>query len=393
MTDIRLDNKPLDGRHYETGTLRNAWSLRGAKAPHTGEPYSEALLLGVSGGITFGYFTFAYTGELPHLALLTRNTFDPFETILERLAPAREVRQTADAATAERQLNEALEAGEAPLVWADIFRLPYYGLDHNTPMWMMRPMVVVGRNGGGYWLGDGSRQPWWVSAADLASARGRVKKERFRLITLEPPNPEKLPAAVRVGLQQCIRLFTEPPPKGARDNFGFAAYDRWAKMLAATKPKQSWARLFPRGPALFQALGGSLLHPGLLGWVMTWTTADDADRRVFAEFLAEAALILNQPGLREAGGRFVAAADAWHALALAALPDGVPLLAEVRELMLRRHALFTEGGQSTAEERTAVRARLEAIRKSIEQEFPMSEGRSDDLACSVERDRGRDQQD
>jgi len=88
----------LEGRHYETGTLRNAWALRGAKAPHTGQPYSEALLLGISGGITFGYFTFAYTGELPHLALLTRNTFDPFETILERLAPAREVRRTADAA-------------------------------------------------------------------------------------------------------------------------------------------------------------------------------------------------------------------------------------------------------------------------------------------------------
>ena len=393
MTDIRLDNKPLHGRHYETGTLRNAWSLRGAKAPHTGEPYSEALLLGVSGGITFGYFTFAYTGELPHLALLTRNTFDPFETILERLAPAREVRQTADAATAERQLNEALEAGEAPLVWADIFRLPYYGLDHNTPMWMMRPMVVVGRNGGGYWLGDGSRQPWWVSAADLASARGRVKKERFRLMTLEPPNPEKLPAAVRVGLQQCIRLFTEPPPKGARDNFGFAAYDRWAKMLAATKPKQSWARLFPRGPALFQALGGSLLHPGLLGWVMTWTTADDADRRVFAEFLAEGGADFEPArpargrrpfcgrgrrlactGASGAAGRRAAAGRGAGADAAAARP----VYGRRPEHGGRAHGRAGAAGGHSQEHRARV---------SDER------GRSDDLACSVERDRGRDQQD
>jgi hypothetical protein len=86
MTDIRLDNGPLEGRHYETGTLRNAWALRGARAPHTGQPYSEALLLGVSGGITFGYFTFAYTGELPHMALLTRNTFDAFDTIRARVS-------------------------------------------------------------------------------------------------------------------------------------------------------------------------------------------------------------------------------------------------------------------------------------------------------------------
>jgi Butirosin biosynthesis protein H, N-terminal len=376
MTDIRLDNGPLEGRHYETGTLHNAWALRGARAPHTGQPYSEALLLGVSGGITFGYFTFAYTGELPHLALLTRNTFDPFDTILERLAPAREVRQTADAATAERQLNAALEAGEAPVVWADVYSLPYYGLEPSSPrsVWMMRPMVVVGRSEGGYLLADGARQPWWVSAADLAKARGRVKRDRFRLMTLEPPKPEKLPAAVAAGLAQCSQLFTEAPPKGAQDNFGFAAYDKWAAMLVDTKHRQSWPRLFPRGPALFQALGGSLRHPGLLGWVMTWTTAEDADRRLFADFLDEAALILNQPGLREAGGRLVAAADAWHTLALAALPEGVPLLAEARQLHLRRHALFVEAGQSAAEERAAVRERLEQIRKMMEMEFPMSEG-------------------
>src|SRR5579859_2325670 len=373
MTDIRLDNGPLEGRHYETGTLRNAWALRGARAPHTGRPYSEALLLGVSGGITFGYFTFAYTGELPHLALLTRNTFDPLDTILERLAPTREVRQTANAATAERQLNAALEAGDAPVVWADVYGLPYYGLEPSNRMWMMRPVVVVGRADGGYLLADGARQPWWVAAADLGKARGRVKKDRFRLMTLEPPNPERLAAGVTAGLQQSLRLFTEKPPKGARDNFGFAAYDQWASMLVKTKHKQSWARLFPRGPALFQALGGSLLHPGLLGWVMTWTSGEDADRRLFADFLDEAAQILNRPGLRAAGRRFVAAADAWHALALAALPEGVLLLRETRELQLRRHALFVAGGQDAADERATIRERLETIRMLVADEFPMSE--------------------
>ncbi len=148
-------------------------------------------------------------------------------------------------------------------------------------------------------------------------------------------------------------------------------------MLVNTKHKQSWARLFPRGPALFQALGGSLRHPGLLGWVMTWTTADDADRRVFADFLDEAALILSQPELKAAGERFRAAADHWHALALAALPAssrGVPLLQEARELMLRRRALFVEGGEGETAERAAIRERLEVLRESIEKEFPLSAG-------------------
>jgi hypothetical protein len=106
---------------------------------------------------------------------------------------------------------------------------------------------------------------------------------------------------------------------------------------------------------------------------MAWTTAEDADRRVFADFLDEAALILNKPGRRQAGGQFVAAADGWHALALAVLPDTAAPLKEARELMLRRHQLFVEGGEAAAEERAALRARLEALRLAIEKNFPLSE--------------------
>ena len=34
------------GSHWESGTLHNVYAYLGVKAPHTGEPYSEALLLG-----------------------------------------------------------------------------------------------------------------------------------------------------------------------------------------------------------------------------------------------------------------------------------------------------------------------------------------------------------
>jgi hypothetical protein len=49
------------GRHWETGSVCNYFAYRGVKAPHTGQPYSEALLLGVSGGSSWGIF-FAYKG-------------------------------------------------------------------------------------------------------------------------------------------------------------------------------------------------------------------------------------------------------------------------------------------------------------------------------------------
>lgn len=38
--------------------------------------HSKRCCWGISGGIVMGYFTFAYAGMIPHVALLTYNTFD-----------------------------------------------------------------------------------------------------------------------------------------------------------------------------------------------------------------------------------------------------------------------------------------------------------------------------
>ena len=62
-----LENyQQFNGRHWETGTVCNFLAYTGVKAPHTGRPYSEALLMGVSGGAVMGYFSFAYEGYDPH---------------------------------------------------------------------------------------------------------------------------------------------------------------------------------------------------------------------------------------------------------------------------------------------------------------------------------------
>ncbi len=75
----------FNGRHWETGTVHNYFAYRGVKTLHNDNPYSEALLMGVSGGIVMGYFSFAYDGYDPMAKVLTRNTFDPLDTMLSRL--------------------------------------------------------------------------------------------------------------------------------------------------------------------------------------------------------------------------------------------------------------------------------------------------------------------
>jgi len=132
------------GRHWETGSVHNYYAYRGVKAPHTGQPYSEALLMGISGGVVMGYFTFAYAGFDPHVALLTRNTFDPLNTLLARLGVVQEVIQTSKADKAVRNLVDTLADGLPALVWADMWSLPYNALPDEGGMWAMFPILVYG---------------------------------------------------------------------------------------------------------------------------------------------------------------------------------------------------------------------------------------------------------
>ncbi len=367
------------GRQYETGSLTNALALRGAVAPHTGQPYSEALLLAISGGLALGYFVFEYQGYLPHLSLLTRNTFDPLDTLLDRLALPREVRQTTNPQQAEENLSAALAAGQTPLIWADLASLPYSGLRPSPDNWAMLPLVVAGRAGDDYWLADRARRALRISAADLLAARGRVKQTRYKLMTIEPPNPARLPAALTQGLRQCLSLFSEPQPKGAVDNFGFAAYARWAHLLTNTRHKQSWARMFAPGARLYQALAGTPQQPGLYSWVMTWTTGGDADRGVFADALDEGAALLKRPALRAAAKHFRASAAAWRTLAESALPASAPLLRESRELLARRHQVFVEQAPGALATRQQIDARLAELKAEAADSFPLTDAQVTEL--------------
>jgi hypothetical protein len=366
------DYEHFHGRHPETGSVHNILSYQGVSAPHTGEPYSEALLLGVSGGVAFGYFTFAYQGYDPILSLLTRNTFDPLQTLLERLGIRQDLHQTSRASAGEANLLEALSNGRPALVWADVFSLPYSGLSREEKDWDMQPVVVYGYQDGRAYLAGPSKQPLIVPAEALTTARARVKKDKFRVVTLDAPDERKLPAAVQQGIRQCLQLYTEKPPKGARDNFGFAAFDKWAAMLVNTRNPQGWARLFPPGPALLAALAGSAYLPGAYGWIVEWGTRPNADRDTYADFLDEAAKLLDKPDLAPAAAAFRESAARWGDLANALLPESVPLLFKAHQLKDRRRQLLLESGMGAVEEIREINRKLGELREQAMQDFPLT---------------------
>ena len=376
-------NTQFTGRHWETGSIHNALAVQGVKAPHTGQPYSEALLLGISGGIAFGYFTFEYKGYLPHVAMLTRNTFSPFTTILERLGIAQDIQQTNKPEIAEKNLLQLLESGLSPLVWADQFSLPYNDLSPKDMMWNMMPVLAVAKDGKSITIADRSSQPFHLSMQELTKARGRVKEDKFKLMTLEAPQTGKLPAAVHKGICHTIQLFTEEPPRGARHNFGFAAYAKFAELLTNTRNKQSWERFFPAGVRMYHALAGAPHQPGAYNWVNTWGSADGAERGLYADFLEEATQILKKPALKQAADQFRESYSLWLQFAEALLPDDVPMLGESKTLIRGRQRLFVEQGEAALPEIKKINARLRELLKASETDFPLTQAEAAELRANL----------
>lgn len=361
----------FNGTHWETGTVRNFFAQRGFKAPHTGKPYSEALLLGASGGIVFGYFTFLYEGYDPQCNLLTRNTFDPLDTMLSRLGVMQDLQQTAKAERAVSILQDTLEEGQPAIVWADYFKLPYNTQPEDEGMWGAFPILVYGYDAQSdqVLIADRSQAPLAITTEELAASRGRIKKIKHRLLTLEPPNPEKLAAAVHLGICDTIRLFTEKPPKGSKNNFGFNAYQYWAKMLRNPKGRMSWEKQFPAGLPMYAGLTSAFQFAFTFGKGLNM----DGERLMYAGFLDEAAVLLNSPGLKEAADHFRAAAKAWQHFSAVLLPDSIQPFAQTRELMWRKHRLFIEKGSQALPDIQEINGELDKIRQEMNDDFPLSQ--------------------
>lgn len=364
------DYHHFDGQHWATGYIANALAYQGVKAPHTGQPYSEALIMGVNGGICAGYFTFHYQGHDPQVELLTYYPFnDELKAVYDRLNLPTDVRQTDNPTKATANVVSALARGLPAIVWADIFTLSYTAERPFAEYQMMTPVLVYGHEGDRVSIADRARVALEVSAANLQEAQGKVKKFKRRVMTLGAPDADRLPDAVRGGIQATIDIFTAPPhfaPQAA-SSFGFAGLTKWAKELVDSRAKNGWGQRFPCGSAFYNVLKTSYRSLEL------FYTGGGGARERFADFLDEAAVILGKPALREVAGQYRTSAKRWRAVAQAHLPEDVPFLKETRDLMHRSYDLFMEQGGATLEERSAIDARLKALRAEADQHFPLNE--------------------
>lgn len=366
---ILNDYHHFSGLPWATGYLCNALAYQGVTAPHTGQPYTEAMLMGINGGLCAGYFAFDYKGWDPHLHFLTRYLFDETPgAVFERLGIAMHSQQTTDAEKGTANLINALTQGKPAIVWVDVMSV-YATTPPTTEMWFVSPILVYGVDpkSNTVYIADRAQVPLTTTLDAFTAARARIKKHRHRLMTIDAPNPDKLPEAIRAGIRACIDIFIAEPPVGHKSSFGLDAYQKWAKLLITTKDKQSWSKMFAPGRQMYCGLTSTYRY------LEIFFTGGHGARYIYADFLDEAAGVLDNNALKEAAVQFRHCATLWDALTMALLPDQIQPFCESRHLMCRSYDLFLTQGNASRDERQEIDRQLEAIKVDMEKNFPLSD--------------------
>ncbi|HEX8229814.1 MAG TPA: BtrH N-terminal domain-containing protein [Chloroflexia bacterium] len=371
MPTLRDYNR-FEGLHPEMGTISNVLAHQGVVAPHTEEAFTEAMLLGISGGVSVLYFTFDYEGYEPHVYIgthLASPTDKPMEAVLERLGVKGHVRETTSRDRARANLIEALEEGRPVIAWAGQRGLSYNAMPSGADPGMM-PLVVYGYelDVGGVYIADRSRLPLAAGTDEFEVARAVQGSLKNRSLTLEaPPRLKNLHVAIEAGIRRCARVMLEGPEKGPRANFGLAALRKWAGLVVDTRSPKGWLGTFAPGPHLYSAF------TSCFEWIELRSSGAGAGRAMYGDFLTEAAPVLHKPHLEEAAALYRESASRWTSLARAMLPVEIPALKETRELLERKHRLFIEQGMDTLMERREIARRLEALKVEAATTFPTAE--------------------
>jgi hypothetical protein len=321
---LRPDSDPgrpdrFRGRHPDTAALTRLLAALGVTDPAVGRPLSEAMVLGIAGGIGFAYFVFEYE-DLTTLYLGGRiNPYvhkrDAAEAALTRLGVPFQVRRTSGPAAAERHLRTALDQGRPVVATVDGAWLRSGGVPPELPGMTPQDVLVELRDGEPV-LWDLAPEPVPVTWAELAEARAGVGSAKHRLVVAGAPadlgdgagrstSEVDLPGAVAAGIADTWAGMLDPPMR----NFGVPGLAKWADLLTAPRDPKGWPRLLAAPGRQRQLL------TWLYDWVETAGTGGGFFRLLYAEFLEEAAGPLGRPGLTTLAGTYRELAAAWTALA------------------------------------------------------------------------------
>ena len=355
----------------------HGWRLRGGLHPdsaaianvlaHHGADVSEAMVLGAGGGLGAGYILWEFEAHgSPTMVLGFRNQWQYpgrwAAKALERLGVPFELHETGGAKGAAAKLDAALAAGRPAIATVDRQEIGYWHMPEHKSGSGGHPVVVYAIDGDRVRIDDRTLAPLTVDRPTLDAARARVVSYKHRLVVVEPAaiDEDALRAAARAGLEDAAQHLAS-----SSDSFGLPAWRKWARMLTDTRNAKAWPNVFADGRAVAGALLSAYQDIEPVG-------ADGGHLRgLYADFLDEAAALLEAPRLAEAAVPYRALAERWHALAELALPAEVPEFAALREALAALHESVLARGDAGAAEAAEAAERLWALRAELDAAPPV----------------------
>jgi uncharacterized protein DUF4872/butirosin biosynthesis protein H-like len=375
--------QPSHPQHFP-GTVPAAAGLRVLFHNAGIGPLSEPMVFGIAGGIGAGVMAFRYEKEgfssfyIAGLHLWQDNVAYT-KNACERVGLAPVIQESSGGKSAEKQLLAALDAGPV-LAWVDMAHLPHRALpkEYSGMVYHLVTVYDADPAAGIAHIGDLADEPVEIPLAALAEARGRIKSQKHRVLSVKGPSrPLDLRKAVNEGIRACHQALTSPKMK----NFSLEAFKLWAERIHGSSGKESWDVMFPSGHHLWRGL------TSIYEYIEHYGTGGGLLRPMYAGFFAEAAEVLGDPMLRSLGERYAELGRGWSELAGAALPSGVPMFREAKELYTARSELTLSGGAT--EEVQVVWARLGELGRQARECFPLTAAQAEalrrDLKGRIER--------
>jgi len=355
------------GIHPPTAALMKILQAKGIGNPITNQPYTEALLFGIGGGIGLGYILFQFK-HLPNpiLVLGFRNQWNNaqafLETLSDRLFLQMQFQEFKKIEDARQGLEQAINQQQPVIVWVDKAHLPYRQLSADLKGFISHQVTVYGHDerSSHWYLDDLSNRLIEIREKTLSIARDNTSPQNYLMMTFinaESLSVQELRASIIDGIKDCAVQLTQAQP-----NLGISNLDIWANQLTDQVGFTGWPHLFKdhRSPyPVLRTVYESIKLSGVDGFAL---------RKMYADFLQEAAGMLSNYALNAVAGQYLQLANHWSSLADNALPSRIPVFDRVKNLLNKKYEAYKNHDFVSHHQ---ISDDLSSLEEEINTEFPM----------------------
>jgi hypothetical protein len=369
-----MTEKLTAGKHDSTSVLKNILTAQDVTAPHNGQPFSEAMLLGIGGGLGAGYILWefkAHGSATIVLGFRNRWNYVPqhLTTLCDRIGAKTTVQEAGGTKAAKANFQAAVEAGKPFIAWVDKASMPYQQLPESLKGYGIWLVGVHGVENDEVLVDDLSEKLYRVPLDTFTAARGVIPSDKNRIMLVEAPAKIDLKAAIEAGIADHIEYMSS-----GSESFAPPVYKKWSKLMTDTKNKKGWPVVFAQRNGLFDTL--SSVYEGVV--------LDDVDgcglRGMFADFLDEAAGAVNKPALKDAAQQYRDLAGLWGQLVDAAFPASVPAFKQMRDALKQRYEMLH---RHELDKMQAASNQIAEMRAQYQRDFPLGDAEVKDLFAAM----------